>query len=55
MARYRNDLDEDRDYYRREERMRRDTMGAFDEPYSARNRFEQDWRPDYNHGNAFDR
>ncbi|HEX3185975.1 MAG TPA: CBS domain-containing protein [Pyrinomonadaceae bacterium] len=53
MARYRNDLDEDRDYYRREERMRRDTMGAFDEPYSSRNRFEQDWRPDYNRGSRF--
>jgi CBS domain-containing protein len=50
MARYRNDLDEDRDYYRREERMRRDSMGAFDEPYSSRQRFEQDWRPDYNRG-----
>ena len=29
MARYRNELDDERDYYRREERMRRDTMGAF--------------------------
>lgn len=48
MARYRNELDDERDYYRREERMRRDTMGAFDEPYSSRNRIEQDWRPDYN-------
>jgi CBS domain-containing protein len=53
MARYRNDLDDDRDDYRREERMRRDTMGAFDEPYSSRNRFEQDWRPDYNRGGRF--
>ena len=50
MARYRNELDDERDYYRREERMRRDTMGAFDEPYSSRNRIEQDWRPDYNRG-----
>lgn len=47
MARHRNDLD-DRDYYRREERVTRDQMGAFDEPYSSRQRFEQDWRPDYN-------
>jgi CBS domain-containing protein len=53
MARYRNDLDEDRDYYRREERMRRDSMGAFDEPYSSRNRYEQDWRPDYNRRGRF--
>ncbi len=50
MARYRNEQDDERDYYRREERMRRDTMGAFDEPYSSRNRIEQDWRPDYNRG-----
>ncbi|HZI59385.1 MAG TPA: CBS domain-containing protein [Pyrinomonadaceae bacterium] len=50
MARYRNELDDERDYYRREERMRRDSMGAFDEPYSSRNRIEQDWRPDYNRG-----
>jgi len=41
-------MDDERDYYRREERLRRDSMGAFDEPYSSRNRFEQqDWRPDY--------
>jgi CBS domain-containing protein len=43
-------MDDDRDYYRREERTRRDAMGAFDEPYSSRNRFEQDFRPDYNRG-----
>jgi CBS domain-containing protein len=41
-------MDDERDYYRREERMRRDSMGAFDEPYSSRNRLEQDWRPEYN-------
>jgi CBS domain-containing protein len=53
MARYRNDLDDDRNYYRREDRMRRESMGAFDEPYSSRNRFEQDWRPDYNRGGRY--
>ena len=53
MARYRNEQDEDRDYYRREDRMRRDSLGAFDEPYSSRSRFEQDWRPDYNRGGRF--
>ena len=53
MARYRNDLDDDRDNYRREERIRRDAMGAFDEPYSSRSRFDQDWRPDYNRGGRF--
>lgn len=53
MARYRNDMDDERDNYRREERIRRDSMGAFDEPYSSRNRYEQDWRPDYNRGSRF--
>lgn len=53
MARYRNDLDDERDFYRREDRIRRDSMGAFDEPYSSRNRFEQDRRPDYNRGGRF--
>lgn len=48
MARYRNDLDDDR-YYQREERTRRDSLGAFDEPYSSRARYDRgDWRPDYN-------
>jgi CBS domain-containing protein len=28
-------------------------MGAFDEPYSSRQRYEQDWRPDYNRGGRF--
>lgn len=28
-------------------------MGAFDEPYSSRNRYEQDSRPDYNRGSRF--
>jgi CBS domain-containing protein len=56
MARYRNDLDDERerDYYPREDRYRREAFGAYDEPYSSRSRFEQqqqrqDWRPvDYN-------
>ncbi|HKR12302.1 MAG TPA: CBS domain-containing protein [Pyrinomonadaceae bacterium] len=52
MARYRNDLDDerDRDYYPREERFRREALGSFDEPYSSRARFDRDpgWRPDYN-------
>lgn len=50
MARYRNDLDDERDYYRREERLRRESLGGYDEPYSSRGRMEQDWRPDYNRG-----
>ncbi len=56
MARYRNDLDDerDRDYYPREERYRRESLGSFDEPYSSARRFDQqqqqqNWRPvDYN-------
>jgi CBS domain-containing protein len=63
MARYRNDLDDEmgRDYYPREERLRHQSMGAYDEPYSSGARFERgsergfdrnrgDWRPDYNRG-----
>jgi CBS domain-containing protein len=61
MARYRNDLDDERerDYYPREDRYRREAFGAYDEPYSSRTRFEQqqqrqqDWRPDYNRGGRF--
>jgi CBS domain-containing protein len=57
MARYRNDLDDerDRDYYPREERYRREALGTFDEPYSSRQRFERDqgWRPEYNRGGRF--
>ena len=55
MARYRNDLDDerDRDYYPREERYRRESLGAVDEPYSSARRFDQqqqNLRPDYNRG-----
>ena len=50
MARYRNDLEDEReDYYPREERMRREHLGAYDEPYNRR-RFETERRPDYNRG-----
>jgi CBS domain-containing protein len=47
MARYRNDLD-DRDYDPREERYRRENLGAYDEPYRPRRQFETERRPDYN-------
>jgi CBS domain-containing protein len=63
MARYRNDLDDERerDYYPREERVRREALGSYDEPYSSRARFERgferggdrDWRPDFNRGGRF--
>jgi CBS domain-containing protein len=64
MARYRNDADDerDRDYYSREareERLRRESLGAYDEPYSTRRRFEQqqqDWRSgDYGRGGDYSR
>lgn len=50
MARYRNDLDE-REYYPREERYRREqNFGAYDEPYRPQRPFENERRPDYNRG-----
>ena len=50
MARYRNDQDDERDYYRREERMRRENFGAYDEPYRAGRQFDNERRPEYNRG-----
>lgn len=40
MARYRDDVD-DRDYYPREERFRREELGAYDEPFARRAEYEQ--------------
>ena len=48
MARYRGDLDEDRDRYSREARLRRESLGSYDEPYSGRRAFENERRPYYN-------
>jgi CBS domain-containing protein len=50
MARYRDELDDERDYYLREERLRREHLGAYDEPFRARRRFDTERRPDYNRG-----
>ena len=50
MARYRNDMDDDRDYYARDERLRRENFGSYDEPYRARRQFDTERRPDYNRG-----
>lgn len=47
MARYRNDMDDERDYYSREERLRRENFGAYDEPYRARRQFDTERRPEY--------
>ena len=51
MARYRNEMDDERDYYQREERQRRENrenFGAYEEPFRARRQFETERRPDYN-------
>lgn len=52
MARYRNE--DERDYYPREENLRRETLGSYDEPYNRRPRFDGRWenenRSDYGRG-----
>ena len=52
MSRYRNELEDDRDYdprrERERERYRREAMGSYDEPFIRR--YEADRRPDYNRG-----
>lgn len=50
MARYRDDLDDERDYYEREQRLRRENLGAYDEPFRARRHFDTERRPDYSRG-----
>ena len=47
MARYRNELDDERDYYPREDRLRRENFGGYDESRGGR-RFDEERRPDYN-------
>jgi len=50
MARYRGEVDEERerDAYGRESRLRRESLGAYDEPYLGRRSFENERRPNYN-------
>jgi CBS domain-containing protein len=51
MARYRNDLDDERDFYQREDRLRRENFGAYDDQYRGdRRQFDTERRPDYNRG-----
>ncbi|HEX7334969.1 MAG TPA: CBS domain-containing protein [Pyrinomonadaceae bacterium] len=50
MARYRNDQDEERDFYPREDRYRRENFGAYDEPYRGGRQFDSERRPEYNRG-----
>ena len=50
MARYREDVDDDRDYYPREEHYRRE-LGAYDEPFARRAEYnDRDRRPDSGRG-----
>jgi len=54
MANYRNEMDDERDYYPREERLRRENFGAgYDEPWGTGRRFDNERRPDYNRGGRF--
>ena len=48
MARYRNVMDDERDYYAREDRLRRENFGAYDEQYRPRRQFDTERRPEYN-------
>src|SRR5678815_1954296 len=50
MARYRNDMDDDRDYYGRDDRLRRENFGSYDDQYRPRRQFDTERRPDYSRG-----
>src|ERR1043166_6258877 len=51
MARYRNDMDDDRDYYARDENLRRENFGSYEEPYRGnRRQFDTGRRPDFSRG-----
>src|SRR5689334_11536388 len=53
MARYRNDLDNERDYPR-EERPRRENFGrGYDEPWGAGRQFDSERRSEYNRGGRY--
>jgi len=51
MARYRNEMDDERDYYPREDRLRRENFGGYGgEGWRGARRFDDDRNPDYNRG-----
>ncbi|HEX3248031.1 MAG TPA: CBS domain-containing protein [Pyrinomonadaceae bacterium] len=51
MARYRNDMDDDRDYYGRDENLRRENFGGgYDDRYRSNRQFDTERRPDYSRG-----
>jgi CBS domain-containing protein len=44
-------MDDDRDYYGRDENLRRENFGSYDEPYrGTRRQFDTERRPDFNRG-----
>ena len=49
MARY-NDMEDDRDYYPREERFRREALGSYDEPFTRRAEFDRERRNEFGRG-----
>ena len=54
MARYRNDSENDREYYPREDRLRRENFGrGYDEPWGAGRQYDNERRADYNRGGRF--
>lgn len=47
-------MDDERDYYPREDRLRRENFGGgYDEPWGTGRRFDNERRPDYNRGGRF--
>jgi len=50
MARYRNEMDDERDYYPREDRLRRENFGGYGGESWRGRRFEDDRGTDYNRG-----
>src|ERR1041384_2055667 len=57
MARYRNDMDDERDYYNRNENLRRENFGTYDEPYrgGGRHQFETGRGSDFSRGRCGER
>src|SRR4051812_34965834 len=50
MGRYRNDMDDERDNYPREERFRREGLGNYEEPYGGGRQFDTERRPEFGTG-----
>ena len=53
MTRYRNEMDDERDYHPREERLRREALGSYEEPrprFDTERRWEDEGRPGFGRG-----